>query len=115
MQTLMMFGGSRQCPKGGSDDWMGVLPYISEDLIFNVMREHIKQNFENKPGSYWCNILVVRDGTPTEQRRWRYEHSDDAPRPNADEHIVKSVTEDGRTAALIRQPDRRAEFSSEGR
>jgi hypothetical protein len=106
MQTLLMFAGDKFYPKGGARDLMGVVPYIDTHLVFNIMRDHVRQSFGGAHGSYWCNILVVRDGTPTEKRRWRFECSDKEERfIHADESIIQSAREEGTYFVLIRQPD----------
>jgi hypothetical protein len=107
MQTILMFGGDRFYPKGGSEDLLGVLPFVSEDVIFGTMRELIKSRYGDSMGSYWCNLLVIRDGTPAEQRRWRLRHDDvESPNCHAGEALVKSErTKEGFFLSLIRRPD----------
>jgi hypothetical protein len=107
MQTILMFGGDRFYPRGGSEDLLGVLPIVSEDVIFGTMREIIKTRYGDARGSYWCNLLVIRDGSPAEQRRWRLRHDDiEAPDCYAGETLMKSErTKEGLFLSLIRRPD----------
>lgn len=111
MQTLLMFAGDRYYPKGGARDLMGVVPYIDENLVFNIMRDHVRQTFGGAHGMYWCNILVLQDGKPTEKRRWRFEYSNKEKRfVHDDETIVKTAHEEGTYLVLIRQPDEEDEL-----
>jgi hypothetical protein len=76
MQTILMFGGDRFYPRGGSEDLLGVLPIVSEDVIFGTMREIIKTRYGDARGSYWCNVAgdsgmtTSRLPTVTRERRW---------------------------------------------
>jgi hypothetical protein len=107
MQTILMFGGNRYYPKGGSEDLLGVLPFVSEDVILGTMREIIKLRFGDSGGSYWCNLLVVRDGKPAETRRWRLVYDGTgSPHCHTDETLVKTEPgKDGFFLSLIRRPD----------
>jgi hypothetical protein len=107
VQTILLFGGSRHYPKGGSEDLLGVLPYLSEDVIFGTMREIIKTRFDDSAGTYWCNVLVMRDGSPAEQRRWSLIYDgDDQVYCFSDQVLVKQeVAKPGFFLSLIRLPE----------
>lgn len=104
--TILLFGGDNFYAEGGALDLLGVVPFVDSKMIFNVMCDVIEKKFDNAPGSYWCNVAIVGNGTARKHKHWRLTAGTDLP----EQQLVSALhrTQPGKALTVCMEEDHEA-------
>lgn len=109
MQTILLFGGSVATPKGGVNDYLGILPIISPQVILGTMLEVAKLESRGLVDKYFVQVLILQNGRPSEVRHWQVLFGD-AASETAYGVVVARTADDAETQSImVEMPSESAE------